>query len=90
MKTSLKIFLVSVSLLTIWLIVIQFQSYSYPSNEELTQRINYLERVISSDTTYNSLNNTISKSLFDRYSNTDFLNLESYPYSIWIPDNTVA
>lgn len=173
----------------IWLILIQFQTYSYPQKNEILQRVNYLERVIkeplesgtevseignesyewmlfsysfssyaltniairdssfkdrssqiikiaiervleepvfspygvehselvsdsipdysvlylghlnlmlgnyrmlSSDTTYNRLNDNISKSLFRRYSETEFLNLESYPTSIWIPDNTVA
>lgn len=173
----------------IWLILIQFQTYSYPKKSDLVQRVNYLERVIneplqrgtdiyeignesyewmlfsysfssfaltniatqdssfksrssqiiknaigrvleepvfspygieysellsdsipdysvlylghlnlmlgnyrllSSDTTYNYLNDRISESLFRRYSRTDFLNLESYPTSIWIPDNTVA
>jgi hypothetical protein len=47
-------------------------------------------RLISKDSSLNSLNDKISKSLFQRYNNTKFLNLESYPSSIWIPDNTVA
>ncbi len=47
-------------------------------------------RLLSSDTTFNKLNDTISKSLFVRYNNTSFLNLESYASAIWIPDNTVA
>ncbi len=47
-------------------------------------------RQISSDTSYNSLHDRISKSLFNRYLDSPFLNLESYPYSIWIPDNSVA
>lgn len=42
------------------------------------------------DSTFNSLNNKISASLFRRYNETEFLNLESYPSAIWIPDNTVA
>lgn len=47
-------------------------------------------RLISSDTTFDKLNNLISSSLYERYSRTSFLNLESYPSSIWVPDNTVA
>jgi hypothetical protein len=47
-------------------------------------------RLLSKDTSFNTLNNKISKSLFQRYSNTKFINLESYSNSIWIPDNTVA
>src|SRR5688500_593465 len=47
-------------------------------------------RLVSSDTSYNYLNDNISGSLFGRYNATPFLNLESYPGSIWIPDNTVA
>lgn len=47
-------------------------------------------RLLSNDTTYNALNDRISESLFRRFSNSKSMNLESYPYSIWIPDNTVA
>jgi hypothetical protein len=47
-------------------------------------------RLISKDTIYDCLNDKISKSLFQRYSKSEFLNLESYPLAIWIPDNTVA
>ncbi len=47
-------------------------------------------RLLSTDSTFNSLNDNISKSLFTRYNQTSFLNLESYTSSIWIPDNTVA
>jgi len=47
-------------------------------------------RQISGDTTFNKLNDRISFSLYKRYRESDFLNLESYPYSIWIPDNSVA
>ncbi|MHC1776383.1 MAG: hypothetical protein AB9834_13345 [Lentimicrobium sp.] len=47
-------------------------------------------RLLSDDTLYNTLNDKISGSLYQRYSNTKFLNLESYSSSIWIPDNTVA
>lgn len=47
-------------------------------------------RMLSDDSTYNILNDKISSSLFKRYKNKDFLNLESYPSAIWIPDNTVA
>ncbi len=47
-------------------------------------------RLLSGDDTFNALNDKISESLFLRYKNTHFLNLESYPSAIWIPDNTVA
>jgi len=47
-------------------------------------------RLISEDTSYNSLNDNISKYLYFRYSKTRFLNLESYPSAIWIPDNAVS
>lgn len=47
-------------------------------------------RLLSDDGTFDTLNDKISESLFNRYKNTEFLNLESYPSSIWIPDNTVA
>lgn len=47
-------------------------------------------RLLSNDSIFNSLNDNISKSLFQRYNNAEFLNLESYSLSIWIPDNTVA
>lgn len=47
-------------------------------------------RLLSQDSTFNHLNDKISASLFRRYNNTSFLNLESYSSSIWIPDNTVA
>jgi len=47
-------------------------------------------RLISEDNSFNNLNNKISESLFNRYSRTEFLNLESYTSSLWIPDNTVA
>ncbi|HZV68556.1 MAG TPA: hypothetical protein VFG10_03400 [Saprospiraceae bacterium] len=47
-------------------------------------------RLICSDSSFNFLNDNISKSLFQRYNETEYLNLESYPESIWIPDNTVA
>ena len=47
-------------------------------------------RQLSTDTTFNQLNDRISASLYQRYSNSNFLSLESYPSSIWIPDNTVA
>jgi len=36
------------------------------------------------------LHDAVSKSLFDRYQNSKYLVLESYPSAIWIPDNTVA
>jgi hypothetical protein len=47
-------------------------------------------RLISGDNRLNILNDKISKSLYTRYRNTPFMNLESYDGSIWIPDNTVA
>lgn len=47
-------------------------------------------RLLSDDTSFNELNDRISTSLFSRYNATLFLNLESYPFQIWIPDNTVA
>ena len=47
-------------------------------------------RLLSEDNTFNSLNDKISASLFRRYNETEFLNLESYSSAIWIPDNTVA
>lgn len=47
-------------------------------------------RLLSADSSFNDINNKISKSLFDRYNKTSFLNLESYSSAIWIPDNTVA
>lgn len=47
-------------------------------------------RLFSKDSTFNNLNDKISESLFNRYNETEFLNLESYPLSIWIPDNSVA
>ena len=47
-------------------------------------------RLLSTDSLFNDLNDKISESLFIRYNNCEFLNLESYPSAIWIPDNTVA
>ena len=47
-------------------------------------------RLLTEDKTFNKLNDNISKSLFQRYSKTEFFNLESYVASIWIPDNSVA
>jgi hypothetical protein len=47
-------------------------------------------RLLSGDDSFNRLNDNISESLFRRYERTPFLNLESYPSAIWIPDNTVA
>lgn len=47
-------------------------------------------RLLSDDTTFDNLNDKIAKSLYLRYRKTPFLNLESYPSAIWIPDNTVA
>ena len=47
-------------------------------------------RLISNDTAFNRLNDKISASLAGRYRSVGFMNLESYPSAIWIPDNTVA
>ncbi len=47
-------------------------------------------RLTSDDTCFNSLNNRISESLFRRFSESESMNLESYPGSIWVSDNTVA
>lgn len=189
MKLKYRILLFVLSVLTIWLIAIQFKTYKYPDPNEINKRLNYLERVInqpldnnseimklryesyefmlfsyaystyaltnlavkdaaykeranrlikasilkvlepeiyssygieqsltgmdsipyysvlylghlnlmlgcyrllSDDESFNSLNDRISKSLFNRYNKTHFLCFESYPSSIWIPDNTVA
>lgn len=189
LKLRTKVLLVLLLLLISWLIVIQFQTYKYPDAENISKRLNYLERVIhqpldanaevillgyenpefmlfsyaystyaftnlsikdstykkriiplikesilkvldhktastynidsaftkmdsipdysvlylghlnlmigcyrllSKDSTFNNLNDKISESLFRRYNETEFLNLESYPLSIWIPDNSVA
>ncbi len=42
------------------------------------------------DSCYNRLNDLISRSLAMRYGESKCMNLESYPGSIWISDNTVA
>ncbi|MCC5917696.1 MAG: hypothetical protein JJU02_10280 [Cryomorphaceae bacterium] len=47
-------------------------------------------RMMTEDTTYNNLNDSISKSLVKRYNDSKFINLESYKSAIWIPDNSVA
>ena len=47
-------------------------------------------RLLNNDSTFNKLNDKISEFLFKKYSNCPFLNLESYPNLIWVPDNTVA
>lgn len=47
-------------------------------------------RLLSEDSTFNNLNDKISESLFRRYNESQFFNLESYPSSIWIADNSVA
>ncbi|MFV0539372.1 MAG: hypothetical protein ACK5M3_18695 [Dysgonomonas sp.] len=190
MKLRTKIIIVLVSVFAVWVILIQFQTYSYPSADDIDKRLNYLERVInepltsdseivkignessyefmlfsysyfvyaltnlavkdpaykerviplikecidktqqwrvyepygideelagldsvpdysvlylghlnlmmgcyrllSGDSIFNDLNDKISESLFHRYNKTSFLNLESYPSAIWIPDNAVA
>lgn len=47
-------------------------------------------RLLTNDSTYNDINDNISKSLFNRYNDSKIVNLESYASSIWIPDNAVA
>jgi hypothetical protein len=47
-------------------------------------------RLLSNDSTFNSINDKISESLYYRYKASSIRNLESYPSSIWIADNTVA
>jgi len=47
-------------------------------------------RKLTTDSTYNKLNNKLSKSLYEKYEASPYYNLESYSESIWIPDNTVA
>ena len=47
-------------------------------------------RRLSSDTTFDHLNDSLSSALANRYQQTDYLQLESYPSAIWIPDNSVA
>jgi hypothetical protein len=47
-------------------------------------------RLLSDDTSFNELNDKISKSLYHRYKDSKFLMLESYASSIWVPDNSVA
>lgn len=189
MRLRTKILIVLLIPVCVWLIVIQFHTYSYPNTEEIDKRLNYLERVIneplhpdrqimqlkkesyefmlftyaystyaatnlavkdstykqriipliresiiktldnkinhyysipkdltqldsipdcsvlylghlnlmlgcyrliSSDTTFNELNDKISASLYSRYKGAKIMNLESYTQAIWIPDNTVA
>ncbi|MBB4034388.1 hypothetical protein GGR21_000273 [Dysgonomonas hofstadii] len=189
MKLRNKIFLGLLFLFVIWLVAIQFQTYTYPDAEEIDKRLNYLERVVyqpldpdgeiyqigyeshefmlfsyaysayaltniavkdstykeraiplireciaksltrkiysaygvdeslaqqdsvasfsvlylghlnlmmgcyrllSGDNAFNDLNDKITRYLAGRYENTPFMNLESYPDAIWIPDNTVA
>jgi len=47
-------------------------------------------RLLSDSQEFNSLNDRISKNLFERYEKSNFLNLESYPSQIWLADNSVA
>jgi hypothetical protein len=47
-------------------------------------------RLLSDDESFNTLNDKISESLYRRYNDTEFMNLESYASAIWVPDNTVA
>jgi hypothetical protein len=47
-------------------------------------------RLIAQDGSYNNLHDAVSRSLYTRYKEATILNLESYPQSIWVPDNTVA
>lgn len=46
MKLRNKIFLGLLFLFVIWLVAIQFQTYTYPDAEEIDKRLNYLERVV--------------------------------------------
>lgn len=47
-------------------------------------------RLLSNNPKYDTLNDRISTSLFNRFKNVEYLCLPSYNESIWIPDNTVA
>jgi len=46
MKLRTKIFLGLLLLFIVWLIAIQFHTYSYPKPDEINKRLNYLEKVI--------------------------------------------
>lgn len=47
-------------------------------------------RYLSGTSTYNKMNDSISALLYEQYTKSKSLCLESYPGHIWIPDNTVA
>ncbi|MBL7973565.1 MAG: hypothetical protein JNJ85_01545, partial [Candidatus Kapabacteria bacterium] len=47
-------------------------------------------RKLTRDTKYDKLNEVLSLSLYNRFCDSKFMCLESYPGHIWIPDNTVA
>lgn len=47
-------------------------------------------RMLSEDTRFNAMNDSLSFWLYNKFSNAPFLTLESYPSNCWIPDNTVA
>lgn len=47
-------------------------------------------RLLCDNPKYDTINDRISKSLFERYRRSTFKCLPSYPGMIWIPDNTVA
>lgn len=47
-------------------------------------------RLLSNNPKYDTLNDRISLSLFNRFKNVEYHCLPSYSVSIWIPDNTVA
>ncbi|MEZ4910047.1 MAG: hypothetical protein R2774_04200 [Saprospiraceae bacterium] len=47
-------------------------------------------RLLTQDDRYNALHDSLSLFLYRRFTQSKFLNLESYPQNIWIPDNIVA
>ncbi len=47
-------------------------------------------RLLSDDIKYNEINDKLSESLYSRFMKSEFMCLQSYYNSIWIPDNTVA
>lgn len=47
-------------------------------------------RKLGGDNKYDTINDRISKALFERYERATYKCLQSYPDMIWIPDNTVA
>src|SRR5687767_10670669 len=47
MKGNPIVLLTTLSLFTIWIIVISFKEYQYPDREEIQLKVNYLSRIIS-------------------------------------------